>query len=110
MGVSLHDVIIDYSHFLLYSTFSPARKYSYFNFEKGSKRSPKSFLLPWHLKQLISQSMTKVISKELLIEKHEGHWSGLDGQTYLAYGFHIFTFFMKNVLIRCLNKMHQYLK
>ena len=110
MGISLHDVIIDYSHFLLYSPFSPARKYSYFNFEKGNKRSFKSFSLPCHLKQLISQSMTKFSSKELLIEKQEGHWSGLDGQIYLVYRFHIFTFFMKNVLIRYLNKMHQYLK
>ena len=54
--------------------------------------------------------MTNFISKKLLIEKHEGHWPGLDGQIYLVYGFHIFTFFMKNVLIRYLNKMHQYLK
>lgn len=36
--------------------------------------------------------MTKFISKELLIEKHEGHWSGLEGQIYLAYGFHILHF------------------
>lgn len=59
----------DDSHFLQYDTFPTANKYSYFNFEKGSK---KSFEILWHpllLRQFTSKSMIKFLSKELLVEK-----------------------------------------
>lgn len=53
---------------VLYDTSFAASNHSYFNLRKWNKRSLKSFWLPWHLKQLKCHSMTKFISKELLIE------------------------------------------
>ena len=52
--------------------------------------------------------MIKAISKELLIEKQESLWPGLNGQIYHEYVIHVLYPFMKNALRQVCESMHQY--
>lgn len=88
---------ICFSFFTVWHTFYSEQTVP-FNFEKGNKRSFKSFWLPWFLKRFKSQSMTKAISKALLIEKQESLWPGLNGHIYHEYVIHVLYSFMKNAL------------